>query len=72
MRVTRITTAVAAIGLCAVLSAGAVASGKPSARATRMAAPNGHSTLTADIASARLATAQYSTNLARAKAVGYQ
>lgn len=72
MRVTRITTAAVAIGLCAVLSAGAVASGKSSARGTRMEAASGHSTLTADIASARLATAQYSTSLARAKAAGYQ
>jgi hypothetical protein len=57
----------ASLSLTALASAGAsMTPGRAHARA------GAHTTLTADIAAARLATARYVTNLASAKAAGYQ
>jgi hypothetical protein len=65
--------ALAAIAVTASLSVTALASAgvsTPSGQAHGRAAS--HTTLTADIAAARLATAKYVTNLAAAKSAGYQ
>lgn len=72
MRVKRITTALVVVAVSATASLTAVASGKPSASGARMHAAHAQSNLMSDIAAARLATAKYATNLARAKTAGYQ
>jgi hypothetical protein len=72
MRIRRITTALVVVAVSATASVGAVASGKPSASGARMHTAHAQSTLMSDIAAARLATAKYATNLAGAKAAGYQ
>lgn len=70
MRRLIITTTLAA--LVASVGVGALASASPGARTHRMGTTAmGASRLTADVVASRLATAQYATDLARAKADGY-
>jgi len=80
MRLIRIALATVAIATAAALSVTALAAASPSGphraspdvRATPAVRTTSHGALTADIVSARLATAKYATSLAAAKAAGYQ
>ncbi|MFZ0090902.1 MAG: hypothetical protein WAL63_15435 [Solirubrobacteraceae bacterium] len=74
MRRISITAALGALSAIAVVSFTASASGKPHSRfgpAVALTAAS-NSTLTSDVVAARVATAKYSTSLARAKADGYR
>jgi hypothetical protein len=68
----RLITTATLSALVASVGIGVVASASAGARTSRMpSAPASASRLTADVMAARLATAKYATNLARAKADGY-
>jgi hypothetical protein len=73
MRRVLINTALAA-GASVVIAFAASASGQPRSPYPARAVPaeSGQSSVTADVLAARLATAKYATNLARAKADGYR
>jgi hypothetical protein len=73
MRRVLITTALAALGATAVVGVAASASVKPDSQHAIDAAPaaSSESRVASEMLTARLATAKYATNLARAKADGY-